>query len=229
MDEIEDFLENLNIKKYLFNIIIVILFCLLSYFVIYRLNNINKKIDNKVVLDQKNNEKDKKDNESVEYVIVDIKGEVVTPGVYELIKGSRVIDVINEAQGLTNNANTRYINLSKILEDGDAIVIYSNKEIEEASKEEKIEVTVPCVCEDVNSACIENNIKNDNNESNGKININTASLEELTSLNGIGESKAKSIIKYREENGNFKTIEDITKVSGISENLFAKIKENITV
>ena len=169
----------------------------------------------------------KKDN--VEYVIVDIKGEVASPGVYELIKGSRVIDVINEAQGLTNDANTRYINLSKILEDGDAIVIYSNKEIEDASKEERIEVTAPCICEDVNSACIENNIKNENSNLNTKVNINTASEEELTSLNGIGESKAKAIIKYRKENGNFKSIEEITKVSGISESLFAKIKENITV
>lgn len=227
MDEIEDFLENLNIKKYLFNIIIIILFCLLSYFVIYRLNNINKKIDNKVVLNKQEKEENKKD--SVEYVIVDIKGEVTTPGVYELIKGSRVIDVINEAQGLTSNANTRYINLSKILEDGDAIVIYSNDEIENASKEEKIEVTTPCVCEDVNSACIENNTNKENNQTSEKININTATQEELTSLSGIGESKAKSIIKYREENGNFKSIEDIMKVSGISENLFAKIKENITV
>ncbi len=227
MDEIEDFLENLNIKKYLFNIIIIILFCLLSYFVIYRLNNINKKIDNKVVLNKQEKEENK--NDSVEYVIVDIKGEVTTPGVYELIKGSRVIDVINEAQGLTSNANTRYINLSKILEDGDAIVIYSNDEIENASKEEKIEVTTPCVCEDVNSACIENNTNKENNQTSEKININTATQEELTSLSGIGESKAKSIIKYREENGNFKSIEDIMKVSGISENLFAKIKENITV
>ena len=227
MDEIEDFLENLNIKKYLFNIIIIILFCLLSYFVIYRLNNINKKIDNKVVLNKQEKEENK--NDSVEYVIVDIKGEVTTPGVYELIKGSRVIDVINEAQGLTSNANTRYINLSKILEDGDAIVIYSNDEIENASKEEKIEVTTPCVCEDVNSACIENNTNKEKNQTSEKININTATQEELTSLSGIGESKAKSIIKYREENGNFKSIEDIMKVSGISENLFAKIKENITV
>lgn len=225
MDEIEDFLENLNIKKYLFNIIIIILFCLLSYFVIYKINNINKKIDNKVSLNKE--EKEESKEKSVEYVIVDIKGEVTTPGVYELIKGSRVIDVINEAQGLTSNANTRYINLSKTLEDGDAIVIYSNQEIEEASKEEKIEVTTPCVCEDINNACIENNINN--SDSDGKININTASIEQLTTLTGIGEAKAKAIIQYREENGNFSTIEDIMKVSGISENIFAKIKENITV
>ena len=131
MDEIEDFLENLNIKKYLFNIIIIISFCLLSYFVIYKLNNFDKKINDKVVLNKNISKEKKKDN--VEYVIVDIKGEVASPGVYELIKGSRVIDVINEAQGLTNDANTRYINLSKILEDGDAIVIYSNKEIEDAA------------------------------------------------------------------------------------------------
>ena len=225
MDEIEDFLENLNIKKYLFNIIIIILFCLLSYFVIYKINNINKKIDNKVSLNKE--EKEESKEKSAEYVIVDIKGEVTIPGVYELIKGSRVIDVINEAQGLTSNANTRYINLSKTLEDGDAIVIYSNQEIEEASKEEKIEVTTPCVCEDINNACIENNINN--SDSDGKININTASIEQLTTLTGIGEAKAKAIIQYREENGNFSTIEDIMKVSGISENIFAKIKENITV
>ena len=227
MDEIEDFLENLNIKKYLFNIIIIILFCLLSYFVIYRLNNINKKIDNKVVLNKQEKEENK--NDSVEYVIVDIKGEVTTPGVYELIKGSRVIDVINEAQGLTSNANTRYINLSKILEDGDAIVIQSNNEIENASKEEKIEVTTPCVCEDVNSACIENNTNKENNQTSEKININTATQEELTSLSGIGESKAKSIIKYREENGTFKSIEEIKNVTGNGEALFEKFKENITI
>ena len=64
---------------------------------------------------------------------------------------------------------------------------------------------------------------------NGKININTATSEELQSLSGIGESKAKAIIEYRNTNGPFNSIEEIINVSGISENLFAKIKENITV
>ena len=210
MDEIEDFLENLNIKKYLFNIIIIISFCLLSYFVIYKLNNFDKKINDKVVLNKNISKEKKKDN--VEYVIVDIKGEVASPGVYELIKGSRVIDVINEAQGLTNDANTRYIYLSKILEDGDAIVIYSNKEIEDGSKVSSCST----ICE-VNVIEVNNCV--DENNSSDKININNATLEELMTLTGIGESKAKNIIAYREKE-KFKTIEDIKNISGIGDVLF---------
>ena len=68
----------------------------------------------------------------------------------------------------------------------------------------------------------------DNND-NSKININKADITQLTTLTGIGESKAQSIIEYRNNNGSFKTIEDILNVSGIGDTLFAKIKDNITV
>ncbi len=111
------------------------------------------------------------------------------------------------------------------------IIIYSKEEVKDFKKTKEIEnkVIEQCIKKTdtslTNDACIDNN--NENNQ-NTKININTATLEELMTLSGIGESKAKSIIKYREENP-FKTIEDLKNVTGIGDNLFAQIKENITV
>lgn len=159
-------------------------------------------------------------------IYVDIKGYVNKPGVYKVSSSSRVIDAINVSGGLKKGANTRFINLSKQLNDGDVIVIYSDSEIKEAKKKDVIYVETPCVCEEVkNDACY----KEEETTVAGKVNINTASLDQLKTLNGIGEAKAKSIIEYRTKNGNFKSIEDILKVNGISQTIYAKIKENITV
>lgn len=179
--------------------------------------------------------KTKSKEEVQEFIYVDIKGEVKNPNVYKMKVGSRVNDLINEAGGLTKNANTRFISLSKILEDEDTIVIYSNKEISDAKRDNKLEVTAPCVCEEVkNDACYNDNTTTTTKRATTKntskiININTASVSELTNLSGIGEVKAKSIVNYRNKNGKFKTINDILKVDGISETLFSKIKNNITV
>lgn len=163
---------------------------------------------------------------SVKEIIVDVKGSVKKPGVYKIKENSRVTDAIDAAGGLSKNANTRFINLSKLLSDGDVVVIYSNEEIEDAKKEDKIVVETPCICEEVkNDACY----KEETTNTNGKININTATINELMTLTGIGESKAKLIIEYRTQNGNFKDIKDIMKVKGISETLFSKFKENITI
>lgn len=144
----------------------------------------------------------------------------------------RVIDVIELAGGLTNNADTSVINLSKKLKDEMVIIIYSKYQVKnfEATKEKEKVVEEKCIRENENAlkndACInDNNSKDTNTQS--KININTASLEELQTLPGVGESKAKSIIEYREKQ-KFKTIEDIKNVTGIGDSLFAKIKENIT-
>ena len=180
-------------------------------------------------------EKAESKEEVQEFIYVDIKGEVKNPNVYKMKVGSRVNDLINEAGGLTKNANTRFISLSKILGDEDTIVIYSNKEINDAKRDNKLEVTAPCVCEEVkNDACYNDNTTTTTKRATTKntskiININTASVSELTNLSGIGEVKAKSIVNYRNKNGKFKTINDILKVDGISETLFSKIKNNITV
>ena len=146
-----------------------------------------------------------------EKIFVDIKGSVKTPGVYELNINSRVIDAIKASGGLNKDANTNYINLSKKLEDGDVIIIYSNKEVEESQKQENI-IEVPCDCSN-----IKNETKEEVKPSNNKININTASLEELQTLNGIGESKAALIIEYRTSNGKFKSIEELKNIKGIIE------------
>ena len=181
--------------------------------------------------EQKNNEisiieEPSKDTEYKE-IKVDIKGSVKKPGVYTLKENSRTNDAIIASGGLLKNANTRFINLSKILNDGDVIVVYSNEEIKKAQKEERIVVETPCVCEEVkNDSCYK---EDKETETTSKININTATINELIKLNGIGESKAKLIIEYRTKNGKFKDIKEIMNIKGISETLFSKIKENITI
>ena len=223
-----------NIFNYLKNNIVIlvisfILFLLSVFEFVYFYNNVNNK--NELIDSFENNSYELKDEVKAEKIIVDIKGEIKKPGVYNIKVGSRVNDLINEAGGLSKNANTRFINLSKKLEDGELVVIYSNKEINDAKKNDKLEVTAPCVCEEVkNDACYNENSTNNNTNNGSKIvNINTASIQELTTLNGIGESKAKAIVSYRDKNGKFKAIKDIMNVSGISETLFSKIKNNITV
>lgn len=165
-------------------------------------------------------------------IMVDVKGAVVKPGVYELKSTSRVIDAVNMAGGLNKNADTSMINLSKKLEDEMAITIYTKEEMKKTSQ-----VCEPCQCPEVNSACTEEKetkttketTKTETKNTNKKISINTASMEELETLDGIGEAKAKAIVGYRKTNGNFKKIEEIKNVSGIGETIFEKIKDKITI
>ena len=162
---------------------------------------------------------------------MDIKGEINNPGIYELKSSSRVIDVIEKAGGLTENANTTVINLSKKITDEMVIIIYSNKQVEDFSKTKEIEKQVQNNCINPSEESLKNDacITEKETTISGKVSINTATLEELQTLPGIGEEKAKNIIKYREENGLFTAIEDLTKINGIGESIFAKIKENITL
>ena len=155
-------------------------------------------------------------------VFVDIKGMVANPGVYEMSVNSRVNDVIIKAGGLVDGADTSFINLAKIVTDEMTIIIHSTEEIKQKYKEEI------CVCncpEITNDACIEEKLEKENN----LVNINTADKDELMLVSGIGESKANSIIKYRETNGLFSNIEEIKNVSGIGDSLFEEIKDHITV
>lgn len=170
---------------------------------------------------------------------VDIKGNVQNPGVYEFKEGTRVIDAINTAGGLMENSNTDLINLSQQLTDEMIIIIYTNDQINEYknnnTKVEYVYIEVPSCPDKINDACInkqtELSQKEETNEekSNSKISINQANVEELTSLSGIGEKKANDIIEYRNQNGNFKTIEDLKNVNGIGDALFEKIKDYITI
>lgn len=219
-----------NIRKYK-NKIFGILFILFTVLIIgWALDEEPEKVEEKPIKIEKKEKTEKK--EEVEKIKVDIKGEINTPGVYELTKENNVMDAINLAGGLTNKSDTSNINLSKKLKDEMVIIVYSKQEIINMKEKEKI------TCPPCNNACIEEkdetskiNIteKKETNESNGKININTANIEELQTLTGIGETKAQNIIDYRNKTGGFKNIEEIKNVQGIGESAFEKIKDNITI
>lgn len=175
--------------------------------------------------------KKEKEEKQEEMVSVDIKGEVNIPGIYMLPVSARVIDVISQAGGLTENADTTVINLSKKVKDEMVIIIYSKEQVknfEETKKQEEY-LQNKCIQPDENAIQNDACIANSATTISGKININTATQEELMTLTGIGASKAKDIISYRETNGPFTNIEDLKNVSGIGESTFARIKENITV
>ena len=167
-----------------------------------------------------------------EYYSFDIKGAVNNPGVYTLEKGKRVIDAINIAGGLKENANTSVNNLSRKVNDEMVIIIYTNDEVVnflqvKAEEEQENKECIHYNTEIKNDSCIEEDVIA--SEVDTKVSINSANIELLMTIPGIGESKAKSIIEYRETNGLFKDIIDIKNVSGIGEALFEKIKDYITV
>lgn len=187
-----------------------------------------KKIE-KVAVEKIKKETKKEDTEKL--YMVDIKGEVISPGIYELPSTSRVIDVINKAGGLTDIADTSVINLSKKIEDEMVIIIYSEYEVNNWLKTKQEEDYLQEKCQNSedskieNDVCISDNVI-ENNET--LININTATKEELMTLSGIGETKALAIISYREKTP-FTSIEDIKNVSGIGDSTYNEIKDYITV
>ena len=194
--------------------------------------------------DNKEDETEKKDNSNY---FVDIKGAVNFPGVYEMGKDTRVIDVVKSAGGLRDDANTSLINLSKKINDEMVIIIYTNLEVANAIIDKNNDAlsnqyNCPSVKNEVCNCTSEKSSKSANSssknseksandsdkKSSDKVNINTATKDELMTISGIGEAKANAIISYREENGNFEKIDDIMNVSGIGQSLYDKIKENIT-
>lgn len=153
-------------------------------------------------------------SESGSTIFVHVCGQVNAPAVYEFENGARVVEAIEKAGGFMENAATDYLNLAKVLTDGEKIYV--------PDKEEALGLNP------VNVDTAQGNVA-DAKDTNTKVNINTASKEELLSLKGIGDSRAEDIINYRTENGKFAAIEDIMKVPGIKQGAFNKIKDNIRV
>lgn len=133
-------------------------------------------------------------------IVVYVCGAVETPGVYSLTEKDRVVDAITLAGGMTGQAAEDYLNLAALLQDGEKIYVPTVDEVLLWKEERKT-----------------------------LVNINTADVEALCTLPGVGESKAKDIISYREAQGSFEQVEDIMKVPGIKEYLFQKIEDYITV
>ena len=144
-------------------------------------------------------------------IYVDVKGEVHHPGVYQMKAENRVKDLIEAAGGFTPLADDHKLNLSQLLEDQMVIVVPKkgeevNSELAQAPTSQKKEVG-----------------------KEGKVNINTATVEELKTLKGIGEKKAEAIIEYRKKNGSFKNKEELMKVRGIGKKLYESFQERVIV
>ena len=225
--------------RYRKQILVVVFFtllitsCISLYVVKFNKTSKEKNKRQEIVLTEKKEVQEKKvEKENNSIIMVDIKGEVANPGIYTLEGTKRVIDVINMAGGITKNADTSVLNLSKKLKDEMVIIVYSYYEVKNFSYIKEVEKKVQTECSKginniQNDACIEENEATE--ETSSIISINTATKEELMTLTGIGEKKAEDIIKYREENGEFTSIEDIKNVKGIGDSLFEKIKDYITL
>lgn len=174
------------------------------------------------------------EDSTINNIVVHISGAVNQEGIVELKKNSRIADAIEKAGGLKEGACMDEINLAYVLEDGMKIHIPTEEEMEnqgEMEEKEYITKSSESNIED-NSKSNSNLIQNPNSKTltkSTKININTATQTELETLPGIGPSTAVKIINYREQQGEFKTVEDIKNVSGIGDNKFNNIKDLICV
>ena len=158
------------------------------------------------ISNETNNKDEKAEDKHDEKIFVDVKGAVKHPGVFETTKDKRVKDLIEEAGGLLDDADTSTLNLSQKVKD--QMVIYVLKHGEK-----------PKQMSDGGSSSSNTDV----------ININTANKEQLMKISGVGKTKAEAIIAHREKNGDFKKKEDITKVRGIGKSTFEKIKDKIEV
>ena len=210
----------LLIKNYKYIISIILIMLIMMAIIIVKHNLNQNKYDLIIENDQEiiNNE----ESEIIDNAMctVDIKGAINKPGIYTIACNKYVNDVIKLAEGLMENADTSTINLAKKIADEMVIIIYTKEEINNN------------LIKSIDNECVCPIIKNDayvTNETSSKlININKATIDELETLPGIGIAKAKTIVEYRNNFGNFKSIEDIKNVSGIGEKLYEKIKAFIT-
>ena len=167
-------------------------------------------VQTEVTTVSKDEKEDKNQKEEVveqDLITVDVKGAVKSPGIYDLPVGSRINDAVQKAGGLTDNADSKSINLAQRISD-EALVYVPTKE--EATNQEAYSNAT-------------------NTKENKKVNLNKASLEELKQVKGLGAKRAQDIIDHRESNGKFKSVDELKKVSGIGAKTIEKLKEYVTV
>ena len=168
-------------------------------------------------------------SEKAKTLVVHICGAVSAPGVYELPAGSRIIDAVEAGGGFLPEADEACCNLAEEIVDGCQIYIMTKSEsCADGQTEKKAGIqTSP----DSDMQTTDRNVRSNSAPAleNGLVNLNTADVAALMTLPGIGESRAKAIISYREQQGAFTKIEDIMKISGIKQAAFSKIKDKITV
>lgn len=213
-------LKNFNLKNNRTILIIALVFIIGIIVFVFNNNQLEKSNINDEILISNKTSNDKDDNNEEENkIVVHITGAVKIPGVVRLAEGARIEDAIDKAGGLTEDANIINVNLAFVLEDGTKIRIPSNSDEENFTEENILSIDSG---EGIDGF---SNLK----KNEVAININKANEQDLQTLQGIGPSLASKIITYRNENGNFKNIEDIKKVSGIGESIFENIKDKIYV
>lgn len=154
-----------------------------------------------------------KQTESLQQIVVFVCGAVKSPGVYQLKPGSRAADALAAAGGMREDAQSDIFNLAQEVSDGQQIRIpYIGEEAQAAQADQR-----------------EDQSSKDNSSQPSKVNLNTANVQQLMTIPGIGQAKANSIVKYRQERGSFSSVEEIMQIEGIKQGVFEKIKDYICV
>jgi len=221
MNKIKSFLEKLNIKQKIGLILAALLIVILAFIWLFSIYG-NDQPKNEIKKSQESNNEiefklgiKEKENKTI---MVDISGEIITPGVVKLPEGSRIIDAITAAGGKTEEGDLSKVNLAYILDDG--VQLYIPRYNEKLEKEiVQTEPGVGIIQEGINTT----------SKKDSKVNINTANKEKLATLPGIGEGTAEKIIEYRSKTGKFKAIDEIKKIPGIGESKFKSLKDKITI
>lgn len=196
-----------NKKKIIGSVIILIIFAVFLG-VGYYISKPSKEINSKEVFNESTSIESKDNKEITVY----INGEVKNPGVYKIKNDSRIEELVKMSGGFTDSADKFKLNLAKKLRDEDYIYV-----------DKKVEGQANAVSNSIQSSAATSSVQG------GKININSASKEQLKTISGIGDVTAQKIIEYREKNGNFSTVEDLKKIDRIGEKTLDKIKDKIDV
>lgn len=206
-------------QKIILIIIVAFILLFIGYYII-RKSNHSKYINLETELEENNNESEEieiidKDEKENKEIVIHITGAVKKQGIVKVKQGSRIADVIESAGGVTKDTDLSKINLAYVVEDGQKIYVPN-------INDKNIEIGIT---EEAGDGVVEENTE----KKTEKVNINKASQTELETLNGVGPSTALKIINYRNENGNFKSIEDIKNVPGIGDAKFESLKNEICV
>ena len=159
--------------------------------------------------DKEVKKEEKDESPEQDLITVDVKGAVKSPGIYDLPVGSRVHDAVQKAGGLTEEADSKSLNLAQKV--SDEALVYVPTKGEEAVSQQAASGTTPSTSKEK------------------KVNLNKASLEELKQVKGLGGKRAQDIIDHREANGKFKSVDELKKVSGIGAKTIEKLKDYVTV
>ncbi len=197
--------------------IITLVISAILYNILYT-NNKKNEIFNEFDFEEENNIESVDEREETKTIFIDIGGEVINPGIYEIKENARVNDAIIAAGGTTNKADLTEINLAYVLSDALKITIPKKEEGQKENSKKNTSISSSLMTS-----------KADVSQVSGLININTATKNQLKNLEGIGDSTAQKIIDYRTQNGQFNKTEDIKNVSGIGESKYQKIKDKISI